>query len=385
MKPTLTLITTLLLTLAIPAIRGVAQVPNAHEVKGVETSPGLTILGRYVAVDNVCAWPSLTFLPDGTIAAIIYGHPSHLQGPGDVQCWTSRDGRGLWEFRGTVAPHGADSTRGNVAAGLAHNGDLVVLAGGWAGPPNYRKHRIPPCVSRSADGGKTWTVDESETAVVFPPEIRRDDYQRMLVPFGSIVRMTEKKLAASFYDDKGKVFALFSEDDGWTWGHAVEMAGEHGDEIAMLRLRPDRWLAVMRANSGGPDPKAWLRGMRQLVSSDEGRTWIPGDLITGHNEHPGHLLRLADGRVLVTFGMRNASSVGIRISPDEGRTWESPRVLVTMPSWKGLVFDPPPREHDLGYPSTVQLADGSFVTAWYSIGTEQHTRYHMGTVLWKMK
>ena len=83
--------------------------------------------------------------------------------------------------------------------------------------------------------------------------------------------------------------------------------------------------------------------------------------------------------------MRNASSVGIRISPDEGRTRESPRVLVTMPSWKGLVFDPPYRESDLGYPSTVQLADGSLVTAYYSIGTEHHTRYHMGTVVWKMK
>ena len=66
------------------------------------------------------------------------------------------------------------------------------------------------------------------------------------------------------------------------------------------------------------------------------------------------------------------------------RTWEPTRVLTDLPAWEGLIFDPPYRESGLGYPSTVQLADGSFVTAWYSIGTEQHTRYHMGTVLWKL-
>ena len=30
------------------------------------------IIARYVVVDNVCAWPNLTLLRDGTIAAIIH-------------------------------------------------------------------------------------------------------------------------------------------------------------------------------------------------------------------------------------------------------------------------------------------------------------------------
>ena len=204
MKHTITLFTILLF----------AQLASlqAAEIKGLETSPGLTILGRYVAVDNVCAWPNLTLLPDGTIAAVIYGHPSHLNGPGDVQCWTSRDGIGQWQLSGTVAAHDAESTRGNVAAGLAHNGDLVVLVSGWTGPPGYRNHRLPPWVSRSSDGGRTWKVDKS--AVALPKEISPDDKKRIPVPFGSIVKLTKDKLAATFYDTSGAVFALFSEDDG---------------------------------------------------------------------------------------------------------------------------------------------------------------------------
>ena len=344
---------------------------HAADINGVETSPGLTILGRYVAVDNVCAWPNLTLLSGGTIAAVIYGHPSHLQGPGDVQCWTSRDGHGLWRFRGTVAEHDAESTRGNVAVGLAHNGDLVALVSGWAGPPNYRMHRLPPWVCCSSDGGRTWKVDKS--AIALPEEISPDDKKRIPVPYGSIVKLTKDRMAAAFYDTSGAVFVLFSEDDGRTWGNASVLTKEYGTETTLVRLRPDRLLAVSRAGKGS-DPDWWLRGLRQYVSEDEGRTWIPGDVITGHNEHPGHLLRLKDGRVLLTFGMRNARKVGIRVSDDEGRTWEPIRVLTDLPSWEGLIFDPPYRVSDLGYPSTVQLADGSFVTAWYSIGTEQHTR-----------
>ena len=39
---------------------------------------------------------------------------------------------------------------------------------------------------------------------------------------------------------------------------------------------------------------------------------------------------------------------------------------------------------DGGYPSTVQLPDGSLVTAYYSNGVTQHRRYHMGVVRWEL-
>ncbi len=36
--------------------------------------PGLK---RVVAVENVCAWPNLTLLPDGTVVAIFFNQPAH--------------------------------------------------------------------------------------------------------------------------------------------------------------------------------------------------------------------------------------------------------------------------------------------------------------------
>lgn len=47
---------------------------------------------RYIAIDNVCAWPQLTVLRDGTIAAIIFNKPSHGQMEGDAECWASANG-----------------------------------------------------------------------------------------------------------------------------------------------------------------------------------------------------------------------------------------------------------------------------------------------------
>jgi len=44
------------------------------------------VLERYVAVDNVCAWPNLTVLRDGTIIATIFNSPSHGRVEGEVEC-----------------------------------------------------------------------------------------------------------------------------------------------------------------------------------------------------------------------------------------------------------------------------------------------------------
>ena len=48
----------------------------------------------YVAVDNVCAWPNLTRLPNGEIAAAIYDKPSH--GLGETASLLFGGGRG-WQ------------------------------------------------------------------------------------------------------------------------------------------------------------------------------------------------------------------------------------------------------------------------------------------------
>ena len=330
---------------------------------------------RYISIDDVCAWPNLTLLPDGTIVAAIFNNPSHLLAEGDMDCWASVDGGRSWRKRGTAIPHEPGTARANVAAGLAHNSDLVVLCSGWGYVPTMRDRRLPPWVSRSSDGGVTWKVDRSKEAIRLPPGSDYEDRGALMVkPFGDIVRLPGGRLTATFYHDRGTVWVLFSADDGRTWTESAVLSGACRGETAILRLGADRWLAASRteADATGVTPDV---GMELFASADEGRTWTDEGPLTGPQQHPGHLLLLQDGRVLCTYGMRDAKAIGTRLGDAEGRNWKMPRVLVRLETDEG----------DLGYPSTVQLGDGTLVTAYYADQIAQHARYHMGVVRWTVE
>ena len=143
---------------------------------------------QYVAIENVCAWSNLTLLPDGTIAAMVCNQPSHLKHEGgDLECWASTDGGKTWAKRGTPATHEPGTSSANVAAGLAHDGDLIVLVSRWSYAP---RRRLPAWVCQSSDQGSTWSVDKSRSAVFFPDGADDEDRgDRMVKPFGDIVAL----------------------------------------------------------------------------------------------------------------------------------------------------------------------------------------------------
>jgi hypothetical protein len=49
-------------------------------------------IARFVAIDNICAWPALVSLPGGEVVAIMHNRPSHGQIEGEIECWGSSDG-----------------------------------------------------------------------------------------------------------------------------------------------------------------------------------------------------------------------------------------------------------------------------------------------------
>lgn len=331
---------------------------------------------RYIAIDGVCAWPNLTLLPNGETIATIFNQPCHCKWEGDVECWSSRDGR-FWERRGVPAPHEPETNRMNVAAGLAKNGDLLVIASGWISRPprpdpvpvfphdsydppeggRFETHRkvIPSWVCRSVDRGKTWTRAET---VSLPEEA---DY---FVPFGDIHAGAEGILGTTCYGTSG-VWFVASRDDGKTWPEHQRIAEKY-NETSLLYLGDGNWLAAAR-----PVDK---NGMGLFRSTDNGATWAFECRLSLPMQHPGHLLRLSDGRILFSCGLRNPGSHGVsaRLSEDEGHTWGPAFPLVAYQ-----------RPADGGYPSSSQRADGVIVTAYYCAQTPSHERYHMGVVLWR--
>ncbi|MBT4814310.1 MAG: exo-alpha-sialidase [Lentisphaerae bacterium] len=315
-----------------------------------------------VAVENVCAWPNLTVLQDGTIVATIHNRPSHLKEPADVECWASEDEGRTWARRGMPAPRDNDRVaRGNVAAGLAANGDLIVITSGWSDPVSETRGTIvEPLVSRSTDGGRTWTIDDgaflAEWPIVGPGQKRR-----YLVPFGDILPGSDGALRVAMYGGQMGVTVVYrSEDDGKTWDKPTAInpnAKIH--EPAFFHLGKGKWLLAARFD-----------GLDLYTSDDDAGTWTRRQQLTGRQQHPGHLMRLKDGRVLLTYGNRlEPKGIDVRFSDDEGASWGDPLRVADF-------------QLDGGYPSSVQLPDGRVLTAYYARRVEGCDRYHMGVVTW---
>ena len=331
---------------------------------------------RYIAIDNVCAWPNLTKMPDGAILATIYNQPCHGHWEGDVECWASEDGGRSWRLRGTAAPHEPGTNRMNIAAGLAANGDLVVLASGWSDRRpksdglaawNSEAHCLPVWVCRSSDGGRTW----SHTETLMPPE--GVDH---VVPFGDIVVLADSNLGVSVYTH-GSAYFYHSSDDGRTWTHRSTIQNKGLTETTVLALPDGQVLACARTEGD--------EHLELFRSLDCGKTWAHEQAVSFDRQIPAHLLDLGDGRILLSYGDRRQDHGGIeaRVSNDEGRSWGPPLRIVDLEvvdhEYGGVVFG------DLGYPATVPGDDGTLVTAWYSKGTAAHQRYHMGAAVWRLE
>ena len=338
-------------------------------------------LERYVAIDNKCAWPNLTLMPDGSIVATIFSQPCHGSCEGDTECWSSRDGGRSWTFLGVPAPHEPGTNRSNLAAGLTSSAALVVLCSGWelsdSGkllfPAARQKRVLSPLVSRSTDRGKTWTRGEGLT---MPPG------QDSVIPFGDIVTLPRGRLAVSGYsgDDSwmktNTAWVFFSDDDGRTWGDARVIGQDDYNETTLLHTGEGRLLAAARTLKEGHT--------EVFASQDAGRTWERLGPASLPKEHPAHLFSLQDDSILLTYGVRFEGMLGVcaRISPDGGLTWDAPRVLFHTTVRKPNPWSP--GGVDGGYPSSVQLKDSTIVTAYYCQRIPMHQRYHMGVVRWRV-
>lgn len=333
-----------------------------------------------------CAWPNLTLLPNGEIGAVIFNQPSHGRLEGDVELWVSDDGAETWALRSQVTQHEPGTVRMNVAAGLNQDGEIVVLCSGWDMGFVDREITETDCllpeVWISADNGETWELAGEAPA---PPGSVNH------VPFGDVVINGDELVVSSYACEyeKGKLvresaWAMGSGDGGRSWGDHSSIGRANYNETDLLITRQGTWLAVCRTHHGpvpegstGSGPANLGASLVLFTSEDEGRTWQPQEYLSLPMQHPPHLLELADGTVLLTYGSRIEAFRGVvgRVSADDGETWSPPFNLVG-----GFL---PGSDH--GYPSSVQLADGQIVTAYYCSATPWYQRYHMGVVRWNLE
>ena len=147
------------------------------------------------------------------------------------------------------------------------------------------------------------------------------------------------------------IFLVFSNDNGQTWSNPVQAARTEGkdfEEPSLLKLNSNVLLMLMRENT--------TRYLYMCRSGDDGATWTrPAQTpILGC---PPQLIQLSSGNLFCTFGYRYPPySIRGVFSLDDGNTW----MVENQVTIRG---DLP--NHDLGYPVTLIMRDGSFLTIYY--------------------
>ncbi|MBQ0091908.1 MAG: exo-alpha-sialidase [Clostridiales bacterium] len=150
-----------------------------------------------------------------------------------------------------------------------------------------------------------------------------------------------------------------SADDGLTWEKQGTVPFPEGitggqfHEPHILELPGGRLLGAIRVEGLPVHPKATTY---TTFSDDGGNTWsVPKP--TGVCGMPPHLMLHSGGAVILSYACRIPGERCERaaVSYDGGETWEADYIL------DDRVKD----FYDLGYPSSVELSDGSILTVYY--------------------
>jgi hypothetical protein len=325
-------------------------------------------------------WSTLARRADGELwVTWSGGRDGHVCPMGQVRAMTSKDDGATWTYPRVLLDSPLDDRDSGVMetakgtllvttfTSLAYEADLakslMYLPDGkgpsmrpmkseviarWQAAQNrltaeQRKAELGEWVLRSTDGGLNFSA-RIATIVNSPHGPLQLKDGRLLY------------VGKQLWKPDGKIGAAESKDDGLTWTWLSEIPTRPGDDVKkgyheLFAIETDDGRIVTQIrNHNKPDAGTTL----QCESSDGGRTWtVPKSIdVWGL---PSQLLKLKDGRLLMTYGHRRKPFGNqARISTDHGRTWSEPMIV----SGDGTTGD-------LGYPATVELADGTLLTVWY--------------------
>ena len=233
-------------------------------------------------------------------------------------------------------------------------------------------------VRASDDGGLTW--GEPVRVPVSSPHGPNRLADGDLVYLGKTVGSDEIGQVMN----TGSIGLVRSGDGGRTWTALSSVPLPHGldeeyfHEPHVVELGDGRLLGLIRYDPnhhdyGNRQPGQTDFQMCQTISNDGGKTWSRAEVMDFHGS-PTHLLRHSSGVLVTSYGYRERP-YGIRamLSHDHGETWLYDYVL----------RDDGPHP-DLGYPSSVELADGSILTVYYQQPRSEHDKCALLWSRWRL-
>jgi len=315
-------------------------------------------------------WSTLARRKDGELLLVCSGgRESHVCPFGQVELMRSKDNGATWTFPRVLLDSPIDDRDAGIletakgtllATTFTSNAyDEYYLAKGahnnWPAERRQRwlaTHNRVPAAARKKELG-TWMIRSTDGGVTWSPR-----YNSLVnSPHGPVNLKDGRVLYAgkNLWREKTWIGVCESKDDGKNWQRLAEIPTRMGDdnkryhELHAVEAANGNLIVHIRNHNGVNE-----RETLQTESIDGGKSWtVPHPI--GVWGLPSHLLRLKDDRLLMSYGHRRKPFGNqARISADHGKTWSDP-IIISGDGAGG----------DLGYPTTVQLDDGSLVTVWY--------------------
>lgn len=301
------------------------------------------------------AWPSAC-TANGKIYCTFSGERvAHLQGNGKVMLSVADENTLEWQNKVVY-----ESMYDERDCGILNLGDGKMLLSfiTWVRPGKnyYPKYML------SDDYGQTWS-DPYEIAVHSP-------HGPIKLKNGNIVYLGKD------FTDKS-VHSMISTDGGITWTNGEPLPlpeGVTNDNLCepyAIELSDGTLFGAVRfiANKSG----RYLRNSFFYTRSyDGGKTWT-NLKYSGVNGVPPHMLETSDGKLVIAYARRDFPySLRYKVSTDGGDTFGEEKKLCRQFSW------------DFGYPSTVELSDGSLLTVYYGKSNLFQIKNHIYYIKWKL-
>lgn len=314
--------------------------------------------------DYYCGWPTLTRRSNGELLLVWSGgRVGHICPFGRVEWMRSTDEGETWSYPRVLLDGPSDdrdagvleTAQGSILVttftSLAYESHLAKQEGESLGRWKAAHERLTE-EQRKAELG-TWMLRSTDGGITFSERYRVP----VNSPHGPIQLKDGRQLYAgkALWESPKRVGVCESRDDGQTWQWIADIPTREGDDQEAYHelhaVEAPSGKIIVQIRNHNPANKGETL---QCESEDGGKTWTTPHGI-GVWGLPSHLLRLKDGRLLMSYGHRRPPFGNqARLSEDEGVTWSEP-LLISGDGAGG----------DLGYPSTVELGNGELLSAWY--------------------
>jgi len=170
---------------------------------------------------------------------------------------------------------------------------------------------------------------------------------------------------------EGRPFCMRTTDGGKTWEFVSWIMPEpegFGIMPSTVRLDENTLLTTIRRRE---TENRWIAA---YISKNNGKSWefLNDPVPTNGEGNPPCLIQLADGRICLTYGVREEPfRISAKLSNDNGQTWSDE-----------IVLRDDGNDRDIGYCRSIQRPDGKVVTTYYINEKETGPERYIAATIW---